>query len=184
MYQKWYVPELVWNDFKMENKNLKEEEIGEQESEQKANKSEIHATLIEFVKAIQKGIGLEVMDSDWVCQLKQFFGTDETSLVSIKTDFPLYQQAQACYAINKFITTKTKVKRTIDFSGEYFCAPQYKEVEIKRGKTTPLLARTWVFIEWKKVPLLIHISFDGLYSNFRVLGLRKHNKIVYALERG
>ena len=155
------------------------EEIEAAETREKASKSEIHATLIEFVEAIQRGIGLEVTDSDWEVELKKFFGVDETMLVSIETDFPLYQQAQACYAINKFLILKTEIKKTIDFSGEYYSAPQYQEIEVERNKTIPLLARAWVFTTWKKTHLAVHIMFDGNYSNFRILGHTKDNKTIH-----
>ena len=143
------------------------------------SRSETHATIIEFVDAVKEAIGIERIDTDWEADIKAYFGVDETKLVSIETEFPIYQQSQACYATNKFLEEKTKIIKIIDYEGEDYSAPNYSEIEVKRNKTIPLMTRAWVFTKWRKTKLLVHVLFDGNYREFNVFGLKKHEKIIH-----
>lgn len=142
--------------------------------------SEIRDTLTLFIDSVKKAIGLEE-GTDWNVDVKDYFGVDETKLVSIETNFPLYQQSQACYAINKFLEKHTKITKIIGYSGETYCAPKYQEIKVMRNKTVPLLVRAWVFTKWRKVNLVVHILFDGNYSEFKVFGRKEDNKTIHDL---
>jgi len=143
--------------------------------------SQIRATLIEFINAIKDGINIERIDSDWEADVKKYLGVDETKLVSIETTFPLYQQSQACYAINKFLEDKTKVRKVVNYEGEYYSAPKYQEIEVKRNQTVPLLTSAWIITKWRRRNLVVHVMFEGNYSSFTVFGLKKNEEIIHDL---
>ena len=147
---------------------------------QHAVSSEIRYTLTEFIDAVKGAIGLEE-GTDWNIDVKDYFGVDETKLVSIETEFPLYQQSQACYAINKFLEKYSDIVKIIGYSGETHCAPKYGEMQIMRDKTVPLLIRAWVYTKWKDVKLVVHILFDGNYSEFKIFGAKEDNKTIHDL---
>lgn len=143
------------------------------------NRSQVRSTLLQFIDAVKDAIGVEVPDSDWEADVKKFFDVDETKLISIKTSFPLFQQSQACYAINMFTLNETKPVKVIGYQSEMHSAPSHQEIEIKRGKTVPLLSRAWVFVKWRRKNLVVYIMFDGNYSEFTVFGLKKHAKTMH-----
>lgn len=156
--------------------------ISEEEAKNKNEKSrsEVRVTLTEFIDAVKDVIGLE-NGTDWDVDVKEYFGVDENKLISIETEFPLFKQAQACYAINKFLSKNTKVTRVVGYSGEVHCAPTYQEVMVMRDKTVPLLVRAWVFTKWRKVKLIVYVLFAGNYAEYKIFGLKKNNKTIHDL---
>lgn len=142
-------------------------------------RSEIRKTLIEFVENVKEVIGLDNPKTDWEIDIINFFGVDQTKILSIETAFPLFQQFQACYAVNKFIEKYTKISKIIGYEGEIHSAPKYREIQVTRKETVPLLSRAWVFIEWNNMKLVINIMFNGNYSEFTVSGVKKDEKILH-----
>jgi len=155
--------------------------IGEEEEKEKSMKhSEVRETFSDFIDSVKTVIDLE-SGTDWNVDVKEFFGVEEKDLVSIETEFPLYQQSQACYAINKFIEKETEIVKITSYSGETYCAPKYQEVKVMRDKTIPLLVRAWVFIKWRNTNLIVHILFEGNYTEYKIFGLKKNNKEIHDL---
>lgn len=158
---------------------MKHGEKDRAEDDPKIIRSEVRSNLIDFVDAIKEVIGVEKLDTDWEADVIEFFGVDETKLISIETKFPMYQQSQACYAINKFLEKKTKVIKIVSYEGEMRSAPNYQEIEVKRETTMPLLVRAWVFTKWRKTKLVVYIQFNGNYAEFSIFGIKKKNKVIH-----
>jgi len=155
------------------------EELKKAMEHPKVVRSEVRSELLEFVEAVKEVIGVEKLDTDWEADVIEFFGVDETKLISIQTEFPLYQQSQACYAINKFLEKHTKIVKIIAYEGEMQSAPNYQEIEVKRETTMPLLIRAWVFTKWRKTNLVVHIMFRGDYAEFSIFGVKKDEGIIH-----
>jgi len=141
-------------------------------------KSRMLKTLLEFVEAVKEGVGSERLGTDWDKDCEEFFGVPQIKIISIETEFPLYQQTQACYAINKFLE-EAKIFKIVGYEGEEHSAPKYQEMEIKRGVTMPLLVSAWIFAEWRKTKIVVHPFFEGNYSEFCVFALKDNGKIVH-----
>ena len=88
-------------------------------------RSDTRKHLLEFVESVKEVIGLEKLNTDWEVDVHKFFNVQDSKLVSIETEFPLYQQEQACYAVNRFIEKFAKSVRIIGYEGEMHCAPKY-----------------------------------------------------------
>jgi len=153
----------------------------EEPKAEEEERSKIRRDFIEFLDTIKRSIDIERKGNDWKLDIKEFFGKERKDLLAIKTEFPLYQQSQACYAVNKFLEKHTDIQKIVGYKGEMHVAPTYQEFQINRIETMPLLTIAWVFTKWNGTSLCVHVMFDGNYVEFTVFGMKKDEKTLHNL---
>jgi len=100
-------------------------------------KEKIHFERRETVKIFAENL-LQVL-KEFTTQedldFQKFLRVSKEKRLSTSVGYPLYEQAQACYTINKLIEKETKVSRKTDYCDGERCSPTNSDIEIKRGKS-------------------------------------------------
>lgn len=111
----------------------------------------------------------------------EFLGEEERMEVHI--DYPLYQQRQACYAINRLIETTGKVIKKTAYSDGEPTNPKFSDVELKRDYYEMLLVQGKIFFKWKRMKAVASLLFVGNYSEASFLYRKKDLKLMKEFQK-
>lgn len=129
-----------------------------------------------FAKAILKVLNDYVTQQDKDYDL--FLGCSESERITVSVEFPLYQQSQACYAVNKLIDKQGKVERRTSYSEGQRCSASFQDIEVKRDIYETLLVTGKIFFEWKGIKSIVSLFFQGNYSEANFIHCKKDRKIM------
>jgi len=107
---------------------------------------------------------------------EEWLGVKAEDRVTVSVEYPLYQQSQACYAVNTLIDKTAKVHKRTSYCGGERSAADYQDVEIKREVYQSLLVSGKIFFTWKKMKCIASVFFSGNYSEASFVHAKKHAK--------
>ena len=107
-----------------------------------------------------------------------FLKTTSENRSSLSADYPLYQQTQACFAINKLIEREAKILRKSGYSDGRRCAADYQEIEIKRGVFETLMVTGKIFFDYKGMKCIASLFFRGNYAEANFLYSKEHKQTM------
>jgi len=125
-------------------------------------KDSTRRTVKEFARSLIKAIESykTQQDKDYL----KFLKVPEEERETVSVEYPLYEQSQACYAINKLIEKEGKIfDRTSYVDGERMGA-EFTDIEVKRNKFETLQTAGKIFFTWKGMRCVASVFFQGNYA--------------------
>lgn len=109
-------------------------------------------------------------------QIFKYLGVPSTERSNFEKNYPLYRQSESCYIINQFIEKHCKVEHISYFGEDHETPALMKELRVSRDKWVQCFVRAHILLTYKKVKMVLYISFRYDSAYLELVMAKKHEK--------
>jgi len=107
-----------------------------------------------------------------------FLGLPEEDRLTVNINYKLYEQQQACYAVNKFIEQYGNIFSISRYSDGKRISPEYSEIEVKRDYFENLVINGKIFFEWNNIRIIASLFFKGDYTEVSFIYSKEYSNLI------